>query len=187
MPQNQSINLRERVGRYLLKKGLRNNTQSRKMISLRRASSVGILFEMDSVQTYQVIHDYIQALQKAKIKVKAIGYAADERITKQLLQVLSFDFFFRKNLNWYFRPRAQCTDDFVNSEFDICINLGRAGFLPLSFLASRVKASLRVGVYSESDVDIYDVMIHSGKVHDQKKFLKDVHDYLTILNPKEDA
>lgn len=187
MPQKTSISLRERVGVFLLRKGLRNSSRKRKMINLRKASTLGILFEMDSAQTYQVVHDYIQSLQKGKIKVKALGYASDDRITKQLLQVLSFDFFYRKNLNWYYKPHAPCTEDFINSEFDICINLGRPGFLPLSFIASKVNAGLRVGVYSESDEDIYDIMIHSSRDHDQKKFLQDVNDYLTILNPKENA
>lgn len=134
-----------------------------------------------------MIQDYIAKLQGWKIKVKAVGFTRNELVAKQFLPVLSFDFILKKHLNWYGRPTTKCTEDFIQADFDICINIADPDLFPLKYIAALSKAKLRVGPYRQEDENIYDLMIQTEEMHNQEDFLNHVHEYLTILNPRENA
>ena len=148
---------------------------------------MGILFEVPDDTSYQNVYQYIQKLQEMKIKVHAIGYVKEKYLSYHFLPVLSFDFLYEKDLNWYGKPKSRRSWDFWTSEFDICINIGSSQCFPLKYIACRSSSHLIVGPYADKDKDLYDVMVQPEATHDQNKFLQQVHDYLTILNPKEDV
>lgn len=161
--------------------------RSKAFTNLKKAASVGILFELDDEQTYHAVHDYVTRLQNDKVRVKVIGLVTEDRLKKLFLPVLTFDLISKKELNWFRVPVSKRTRDFVETEFDICINLTGPRNFPMKYISANCLARLKVGVFSEKDKAIYDVMIHSAEPHDQRRFLKDVHDYLSIINTKENA
>jgi len=157
------------------------------MINLSRASSIGILFEVPDDAAYQSVYQYILKLQEMKIKVQAMGYVREKHLASHFLPVLSFDFIYQKDVNWYGRPTSRKAEEFSSLEFDICINLGSPGCFPLKYLASKSDARLRVGPFTDADKAIYDLMIQPEEPHDPVRFLQQVHEYLMILNPKENG
>jgi len=92
-------------------------------------------------------------------------------------------------------PKAVCVQDFVDSDFDICINIASENVFPLKYIAGLSKARLKVGAYNKEMAEkkykalsgIYDIMLLSDDPHDQIAFLDNIHEYLTILNPKENV
>ena len=184
---NFLVNIKDSVRIYSLRKAASKNYRQRKLINLNKASSVGILFEVPDDDSYQKVYQYIQRLQEMKIKVKAMGYVREKHLSYHFLPVLSFDFIYEKDLNWFGKPKSRRPGEFWSSEFDICINIGSSQCFPLKYIACRSASRLVVGPYAEVDKDYYDVMVQPEVEHDQTKFLQQVHDYLTILNPKEDV
>lgn len=180
-------NIKAAARHYSLKRALSATTRQKKLVTLGKASSVGILFEMNNETDYQNVYTYTQLLQEMKIKVKVLGIIREKHLATHFLPMLSFDFIYPKDLNWYRKPTSRRPEDFWNSEFDICINIGSSDCFPLKYICARSVSHLRVGPYTEQDKDFYDVMIKQEDHHDQGRFLQQVHQYLTILNPKENA
>ena len=187
--------IRKRAGVYFLHKKLASVKRNRKLVSINHATSVGLLFELTDQATYFNIQKYTQKLQERKVRVKAIGYTSNKNATNQFLPVLTFDFFKDSQVSWLGIPKAKCVQDFMDAEFDICINVAPDNVFPLHFVAGLSKAKLKVGPFSqdisvlgENDlIKIYDILLRTDDHHDQAKFLETIHEYLTILNPKEDA
>jgi len=185
--------IRFKVGYYFLHKGIASLVRNKKLVNINTAGSVGILFELTDESVYYSIQKYFQKLQERKIKVKALGYASNKLVTNQFLPVLSFDFFDSRQLNWFYIPKATCVQDFVETDFDICINIASENVFPLKFIAGISRSRLKVGAYEKEMpgqkykelAAIYDIMLLSGENHDQIAFLEQIHEYLTILNPKE--
>jgi hypothetical protein len=184
--------IRIKGGNYFLNKGISSLRRSKKLVNINSAGSVGLLFELTDESVYYSIQKYFQKLQEKKIKVKALGYASNKLVTNQFLPVLSFDFFNAKQLNWFHIPKAPCVQDFVETDFDICINIASEHVFPLKYIASMSKARLKVGAYGKEMPgknykelsSIYDIMLLTEDNHDQIAFLDNIHEYLTILNPK---
>ncbi len=187
--------IRKKAGLYLLQKRMKANVRNRKLVSIYSAGSVAILFEFTDQSVYQGVHKYFQALQEKKIKVKALGFANNRLVTNQFLPVLTFDTFTRKNLNWAGVPQSTGIKDFIESEFDICINLAPENIFPLQYIAAASKARLKAGTYTQSDPEdpacllpsIYDILIKSEDPHDQIECLKNIHEYFIMLNPRENG
>lgn len=180
-------NIRNAVRRYALQRAAAIPGRKKQLISLARSGSVGILFEVPDDEAYQNVYQYIQKLQEMKIKVRAMGFVKEKHLATHFLPVLSFDFLYSKDLNWYGKPTSKQAEDYWSTEFDICINIGSADCFPLKYIACRSLARLRVGPYTDADKVYYDLMIHPEEPHDQNTFLQQVHDYLMILNPKENV
>ena len=187
--------IRVKAGYYFLKKGIKSLKRSKKLVNINSAGSVGLLFELTDDTVYYAIQKYFQKLQDKKIKVKALGFASNKLVTNQFLPVLSFDFFNSKQLNWFHIPKATCVQDFIDADFDICINIASEKVFPLKYIAGMSRARLKVGAYGkELPVEeytelssIYDIMLLAESSHDQVVFLDNIHEYLTILNPKENV
>jgi hypothetical protein len=187
--------IRTTAGNYFLKKGIASLKRNKKLVNINSAVSIGILFELTEESVYYSIQKYFQKFQEKKVKVKALGYASNKLATNNFLPVLSFDFFSNKQMNWLSIPKAQCIHDFVDTDFDICINIASDKVFPLKYIAGMSKARLKVGAYSDEMpvkqykdlASIYDIMLLAEDNHDQIKFLENIHEYLTLLNPKENV
>jgi hypothetical protein len=124
-----------------------------------------------------------------------LGYTSNKLVTNQFLPVLTFDFFNSRQLNWFFIPKATCVQDFIETDFDICINIASEKIFPLKYIAGISKARLKVGSYGkemqrleyEKLASIYDIMLLADENHDQIVFLDQIHEYLNILKPKENV
>jgi len=187
--------IRTNAGNYFLHKGIESLLRSKKLININSAGSIGILFELTEESVYYSIQKYLQKFQEKKIKVKALGYASNKHVTSHFLPVLSFDFFDPKQTNCFRIPKAPCVQDFIDADFDICINIASENVFPLKYIAGMSKARLKVGAYSDTTTgkkynqlaEIYDIMLLAEEIHDQIAFLENIHEYLTILNPKENV
>ena len=66
---------------------------------------------------------------------------------------------------------------------------------PLKYIAGISRARLKVGAYGTDMqnlqynelASVYDIMLLAAENHDQVVFLDQIHDYLKILNPKENV
>lgn len=180
---------------YFLKKGIASRKRSKKLIHIDSAVSIGILFQLTDESVYYSIQKYFQKLQEKKVKVKALGFAYNKQASDHYLPVLAFDFFNTKQTNWFGIPKAQCVQDFIEMDLDICINIASEDVFPLKYIAGLSGSRLKVGAYHNEMgeakyndlVKIYDIMMMADVNHNQIEFLDQVHEYLMILNPKEDV
>lgn len=180
---------------YFLRKGLSTLTRTKKLIHIDSAVSIAILFELTDESVYYSIQKYLQKLQEKKVRVKAIGYSSNKLASSHFLPVLAFDFLNDKQTNWFRVPKAQSVQDFIQMDFDICINLASENIFPLKYIAALSRSRLKVGAYHNEMVEakfkelgiIYDIMMMVEDNHDQVEFLNQIQDYLTILNPKENV
>lgn len=187
--------IRTAAGNYFLNKGLSSLKRNKKLVNINAATSIGLLFELTDESVYYSIQKYLLQFQERKMKVKALGFASNKLVTNHFLPVLSFDFFNGKQLNWFDVPRAQCVQDFIDTEFDICINIASEKVFPLKYISGMSKARLKVGAYSKDmpgkkykeQSMIYDIMLLAEENHDQIIFLDNIHEYLNLLNPKENV
>ena len=188
-------NIRNYGSNYFLRKGLGSVVRKKKLIHIDSAVSVAILFELTDESVYYSVQKYLQKLQEKKVKVKAIGYTNNKQASNHFLPVLAFDILNDKQTNWFKVPKAQSVQDFIQMDFDVCINLASENIFPLKYIAALSISRLKVGAYHNEMGEakykelgiIYDIMMMVEENHDQIEFLNQVHDYLTILNPKENV
>ena len=158
--------------------------RQRKMQNLSTASQVGIVFYLDSEAMYHIVHGFTRSLQKKGKEVKAIAYVPDKLATVSILPVLSFDFIYKKELNWYDKPGGERVEDFIERPFDLLIDLSHEKAFPLQYIIQRSVARCKIGRNTPENQAIFDLMITSDENQDVRDYIENIVHYLTLIETR---
>lgn len=178
-------NIKSNIGGYFLKQEMAGLKRDRNMLNLDEARTVGILFEATDKEEFELVKKYVLYLRDLKKKVKAIGYFSTGETPDFTFSKLEYDFFSKKDLNWYNKPSDKFVSNFMQEDFDILLDLNIHSHFPLRYIAGISKARFKVGPYKEGDEAIYDLMIEGTEGKGMKYFLRQVDTYLLMLSGRK--
>jgi hypothetical protein len=178
-------NIRKKIGRYYFKKEKSKSVCHRQMTNLHDAQRIGILYTLDDVPDYERVSDFVSQLQSDHKEVKALGFVKNKNLIQRFLPRLSFDFFSKRDLTWFYKPIHTQVKDFIEKEFDLLIDLSLKDNFPLKYIAGLSNALLRVGKFSEENTAYYDLMIDTKPTMTTDEYLSQIQHYLTIINSNE--
>ncbi|RLD36237.1 MAG: hypothetical protein DRI83_05675 [Bacteroidetes bacterium] len=180
-------NIREQIGRVILKRESARVVREKKIINLGEASSIGLIYYLPDEPTYRKISAYVKQLQDTGKTVKAIGYVESKRLTGQFLPKLSYDFLYPSGLRWDYKPVSTAAKDFIESEYDILMDLSTKDLLPLLFITGMSKAKFKAGMQSKARSGYLDLMIKMGEEDGLDELIKQINHYLSMINKKNES
>lgn len=170
------------MGLLALKKETSGAKRERRVMNIEEASRVGVLYYLHDEPTYRTVSEYVGQLQGAGKTVKALGYVESKRLTGQFLPKLSYDFLYPSGLSWNYKPVSTAAKDFIESKFDILIDLSTEDYLPLLFISGKSKAVFKAGMQSERRKPFLDLMIDLRGNNGLHELIKQMNHYLSIIN-----
>lgn len=169
------------IGNFLLQKELKRVKRDKRNFSLDSSKTFGILYEYKNDEDFMVVDDLIHELQALKKEVKVLAYISDPNLLKYIPQKLSVDFFQLNDLTWYLSPKSTYVSSFVNTSYDILIDLNVNNVLPLKFVSATSKAHYKVGIYQEEMKEILDLLIKPKKKSSLKELIQEILYFLKLL------
>ncbi len=88
-----------------------------------------------------------------------------------------------KDLNWIGLPREESCESFINTEFDLFLNVALHQNLPLVYVTALSRAKFKVG-WSPADHNFFDLNIKIGSKQDALFLAEQQIFYLSQLNKK---
>jgi hypothetical protein len=177
--------LRRKIGQYYFKKERLKTNQVHGMVNLGTAKRVGILYTLIDVPDYDKVSEFVIQLQQEHKEVKALGFVKSKSMIHRFLPKLSYDFFSRKDVTWFYRPIHNTVKDFIEKEFDLLIDLSLSDTFPLKYIAGLSRSVCRVGRFSEDNTSYYDFMIDAKPAITFDEYLYQIKHYLTIIKTDE--
>ncbi|MCK9219112.1 MAG: hypothetical protein PHF97_05765 [Bacteroidales bacterium] len=174
--------IRIKIGQHYFKKEKSQSDRRTQMTNLQDAQRIGILYTLDEVPDYERVSEFVSQLQHDKKEVKALGFVKKKVLVHRFLPKLSYDFFSKRDLTWFYKPIHNQVKDFIEKEFDLLIDLSSRDNFPLKYIAGLSNALCRVGKFSEENADYYDFMIDMKPAMTTDDFLGQIRHYLTIIN-----
>ncbi len=174
--------IRSKIGKYYFRKEKDVNAPRRQMSNLLDARRIGIIYPLNDVPDYDRVSEFVSQLQRDHKEVKALGFVKNKSLVSRFLPKLSYDFFSRRDVNWFYKPIHTQVKDFIEKEFDILIDLSMSDNFPLKYIAGLSNALCRVGRFSEENADYYDLMIDANPAMTTDDFLGQIRHYLTVIN-----
>lgn len=160
----------------------RHISRNRLMINLSDAKTVGILFEFSNEDDYKVVTDFIKQLQDEGKRVRSIAFFQGKKTPHYFVQKLMSDLITPKQTNWYGKPTADFTEDYIQEKFDILIDLSLRNNFPLQYISGLSNANLKVGLFGETNSHYYDVMLDPIPDTQISEFINQIKHYLSLLN-----
>ena len=174
-------NLRESIGKRVLKSRKKGLTRQVRVHNFNTARSAVLLFDTGNRESFQVIKDFRNFLEEKGIRCSAYGYVAEKEIPQEMLFWKSYSFITRNDLNWYRRPSGETVESFYAQDPDILFDLTSEVPLELQYLVQLSKARFKIGVFTEEEND-YDLMINLTGRTDVGYLTEQIEHYVSILN-----
>jgi len=174
--------IRQSIGSYFFRRDLAKVHRNRCIMNLNDAKIIGLIYNASDEVTYDIISNFVKYFQENQKIVKALGYVNYNRLPYYCFPKLSYDYFTKRDLNWYFKPTNLRVTDFINEEFDIVIDLSMTDCFPLNYISGLSKGKFKVGRYSDKYSSIYDFMLNIDNNISLEKYIQETIRYLNIIN-----
>ena len=172
---------------FVLKRESRRISRGRQICNLNNASRIGIVYYLPDETTYRKVSAFVKQLQDSGKKVKALGYVESKMLTGMFLPKLSYDFLYPSGLSWNYKPVSIPAKDFIESEFDILIDLSTEDILPLLFITALSRAKFKAGMQSADRAGFLDLMISLQEKQELDELITQIDHYLSIINTENES
>jgi hypothetical protein len=156
--------------------------RKQKPFNLNNARTLALLYYLPDETTYKLVETILTKFSDMNLKVSVVCYTDLKVFPHYFIPKISQDIIISKNVNWRFQPKNAFVKEFINTEFDILIDLSLAEYLPLLYCSALSKAGLKVGRYQEDYQVFYDLLIHAGPDETIDSFATQVIHYLSRIN-----
>tara|TARA_B100001142_G_scaffold235040_1_gene233424 strand:- start:151 stop:702 length:552 start_codon:yes stop_codon:yes gene_type:complete len=176
--------LKQKVGKWVFQRELRTNMRTKTVCNLDDAKSIGVLYDATTEEQIKMIQPFVSYFFDLKKDVKALGYVNANELSYCHIPKLQYDFFYKKDLNWFYKPQNYIIDNFIKKEYDILINLCDSNIIPIKYLVASSIAHFKIGIYQEN-YEIYDLMISLKDDKSIKKLMDEIKHYINLINKKD--
>lgn len=177
--------IKMKVGKWVFKRELKINKRRKEVCNLESAKSIGILYDASSEEQINLVRPFVSFFFDLKKDVKALGFVNAKELSYCHVPKLQYDFFYKKDLNWYYKPQNYIIDNFIKKEHDILINLTDSSVIPIKYLVASSLAHFKIGIYEEN-YEIYDLMISLTDDRSQQKLMNEIKHYINLINKKNE-
>jgi len=172
---------KQKVGKLVFQRELKTNKRTKEVCNLDNAQSIGILYDATSEEQIKMVKPFVSYFFDLKKDVKALGYVNSKQLSFHHTPKLQYDFFYQKDLNWYYKPQNYIIDNFVKKEYDILINLCDSSIIPIKYLVASSIAHFKIGIHEEN-YEIYDLMISLKDDKSMEKLMHEIKHYINLIN-----
>jgi len=174
--------IKSSIGQFFLKKDLQKSNRIRKPMSFSNVKTIGLLYIVPEEHIFPVITEFVKFLQDNNKIVKALGFTNTDYIPHYCFPKLTYDYFTKKNINWYGKPTHKFVDDFVNTDFDLMIDLHTSGNFTIQYIGYLCQSKFKVGKMSPPNLNNYDLMMNVAEEIELKEYIEQIKHYITQIN-----
>lgn len=170
-----------RIYHYFLSQKLKKSNVIRKAVNFDKAKRIGILFDATNPDNEAVVNRYKRNLQNSGKQVDMLAYVDDKLEHDTTL----FKYFNKKDLSWALEPKSSVVEQFMQTPFDILLNLHIDTVPPLEYVSALSKAHLRVGQFRDDKEYCYDLMIDIPEGDSLNNFIGQLDSLLKKINKQK--
>lgn len=150
-------------------------------VSWQDVKHLGILYHCQSEKDFKQIKAFVESLPE-KMHVSTLGYTDNKEPEDYQIQPEPYHFFCRADLNWYEKPASDTVANFIQTPFDLLINLSPESVLPLDFALTMSHARLIAGQRTEGQQ--HDIMIDADPAAPKTFILEQIVRYMKMIKPR---
>ena len=148
--------------------------------SMQNAKKVGVLFVVNSEKDLDVIRTILKRINSENVQTFALGYIPTKKPGDFYLSQKAFNFFSDKDLDFFLRPNSTEAIEFMQTPFDMLIDMGTVDFYPMQYLLYKSKAKFKIGWFG--DKQPFDLMLSIDSKKGIEYYFEQVMFYLQKFN-----
>lgn len=170
--------LRTRYWHFRLRQHLERPKPTLPWIGWERAKWIGVVFDAQSEESLDLVRKATDRWKLQGKSVKLLGYTGTRRDKHTIFS--GRQLFFLDDLGWDGTPSRGDSLEFIQTDFDVVLNLDSDPFSPNAFVLAHSRAAIRVG--PPNTASIYNVMMPFD-VASLEERLPELESYLLRIIP----
>jgi hypothetical protein len=182
--------IRLRIGYIILSNRVARTKREVRYSNFKDIRSIGIVWDASRLSEFATLSRFHQRMSDLKIDLKVFGYFPGKNLPDQYTAIRYLSCMRDDEINSFYHPHSNEASAFINKQFDILIDINTEKLVPLRYITSLSKASLKVGLFdNESSVPPFDLMMEIKNPVDIDNYLSQVIYYLEMIrdNPIKTA
>lgn len=170
------------IGRLILKQRLKRVRRHKKFNNLHNAHKIGIVWDGSNTDDFEAISAFYQEMLKISIQVDIVCYYPKTVLPDKYTAIRYLTCIKRPDLNFFCLPVSEDIEEFINTPYEILIDVNNNNHFPLKFIALLSRAEFKVGPESSEYKDKLDMTININRKDDLAYYLQQVKFYLEMIN-----
>lgn len=171
----------ETIGLWMLRSKQPSQSTPKAMPSLNDAHHIAILYDATFIDKEPAIHRFVAQLKQEGKKVYTIGFVDMPKLPGNKKFSLQSDFVWREKMDIFKLPNKPAFETFVNTQFDLLINLYETPILTLMALSAWSTASCKIGPHIPNLLPFVDISIDMGTQPQLEHIIDQTNFYLRII------
>ncbi len=176
-------NYRLKIGNSILVKKSLKTSRKISYTDIDNIKKIGIVWDATKTGDFTSLSKFHQKMQERNVDVKVIGYYPGKELPDQYTAIRFLTCIRRNELSFIYLPASTEADVFINSKFDVLIDINFDKVFPLQYISTLSSARFKVGLFnSEADSSTFDLMMEIKKPVQVENYLTQVIHYLEMIN-----
>jgi hypothetical protein len=147
---------------------------------MQKAKTVGVSFVVNSEKDLDPIRTILKKIANENVQTFALGYIPTKKPGDFYLSQKSFNFFSDNDLDFFLRPKSTESVEFMETPFDILIDMGSSEYYPMRYLLFKSKAKFKIGWFGDNQP--FDLMMSIDSKKGIDFYFEQVMFYLQKFN-----
>jgi len=176
-------NVRLKIGKRILDKKLVRTKRKVFYSNISLVKKIGIVWDASSPEDFPSLSRFHLKMNEKNIEVKILGYFPGKELPNQYTAIRYLTCLRKQEINFFYQPVSSESEMFINTRFDILIDINFKKIFPLQFITSLSNAGLKTGLFdSESTEYPFDLMMEIKNPVDIDNYLSQIVQYLEMIN-----
>lgn len=177
--------IRIKTGMSLLEGKLKYLERKRAFPGLSSIRSVGIVWDASRTDDFPILTAFHQKMHEKNIEVKILGYFPAKKLPDKYTAIRYLTCLKEKDIDFFYRPKSPEVALFINTRFDVLIDINFNKLFPLVYISSLSVASLKTGLTNDNpEKSPFDLMIDLKKNTGIENFLNQIMHYIGMLSSR---
>ncbi|MFO7863817.1 MAG: hypothetical protein R6U85_07440 [Salinivirgaceae bacterium] len=166
-----------------INKAIKKNPRKKRFKNLEQIKHVGIIFERTGDDVAAHVAKLAKFLHERQMQIEVIAFVNLKKPTVELEQKKGLTLFYKRDLNWFGKPKSDDILAFTQKKFDLLIKADFSVSYPLAYICASSEAGLIAGSNDDNKA-FYDLIIE-GKIDNPNDFHQQLIHYLSVINSTE--
>ncbi|HAX92452.1 MAG TPA: hypothetical protein DCY25_00650 [Bacteroidales bacterium] len=176
-------NLRIRIGKSKLAGRMARIRRKPLYINFFHIRTIGIVWDASSPDDFSFLTRFHQKMAEQNKDVRILGYFPGKELPDRYTAIRYFTCIKKTELNFFYCPVHPDSESFINTKFDLLIDINFMNLFPLFYASSLSQAGIKVGLSGENpETSPFDLMISMKSPVSTEKYLDQVLYYLDMIN-----
>lgn len=161
---------------------LKNTRRNKKFNSLHNTHKIGIAWDGSDTRDFEAIASFYHEMQKLNIQTDIICYYPDKVLPDKYTAIRYLSCIKESDLSYFYIPRSSDIEEFINTPYEILIDINNNNYFPLKYITVLSRAELKIGPDSSAYRDMLDMTIKISGNYEVSYYLEQVKYYLDMIN-----